>query len=421
MTDLIMLRLIAGDGGQGKVSFRREKYVPKGGPDGGDGGKGGNVVLKAVESLSTLRQYAGVVELVAEPGQEGGRRKKFGKQGSSLVVEVPAGTEVWSLAENHIARQRRLRLGINGLFKRGEVESQKFYLEKEGQSPEARPEDDWLEPKSGEALEEGELENLFGTQNPEKLPNFAKDRGVLLAKLLEPGQEVVICQGGFGGRGNTYFKSAANTTPLEAEYGTTGEKRLVVLELKLLADIGFVGYPNAGKSTLLSVLTEAKPKIANYPFTTIEPNLGIFVSHHSGDSSDRKELILADIPGLIEGASEGKGLGHQFLRHVENCSELLFVLALGDEVLFDESLSDQRRAEVLFEQYQSLLAELESHQLDLLKKPRRVVINKLDLYSDDLKHAISQVFSENNTDIQFISAATLEGISELRQQLARLA
>lgn len=417
MTDFVMLRLLAGDGGRGKVSFRREKYVPKGGPDGGDGARGGNVVLRAVESLSTLKQYAGEVELSAQPGENGGSRQKYGKKGADLVLEVPVGTEVWSVAENYIARVRRLRLGMDEFFKRGDVKPVKFYLEKEGNTPDPRRADEWLEPISGEPLTDEARQDLLDPSLPNRVPEYLEESKVLLATLKEVGQELVVCQGGYGGRGNTAFKGSTNTTPLEAEYGTTGEKRVVVLELKLLADIGFVGYPNAGKSTLLSVLTEAKPKVANYPFTTLEPHLGIFRSQEGANTSVQ-ELVLADIPGLIAGASEGKGLGFQFLRHVENCSQLLFVLALDETVLFDDTLTDVDRAHQLVQQYQALLAELEAHQLALLEKPRLIAINKVDLYSPELQNEIAQMFQAEEIDVQFISAATLQGVSELRRILA---
>ena len=416
MTDFVMLRLLAGDGGKGKVSFRREKHIPKGGPDGGEGARGGSVIFRAVTSLSTLKQYAGEVELAAQRGANGGPRQMSGKSGEDLVLEVPVGTEIWSVAENHIARQRRMRLGMNETFKRGDVRPIKYYLEEEGGHAEKRPEDVWIEPISGEVLEDQVLTQLTNSGLPNDLPEHLEDKKVLRATLREPGQEVVICQGGFGGRGNIAFKSSTNTTPLEAEHGTTGEKRVVALELKLLADVGFVGYPNAGKSTLLSVLTDAKPKVANYPFTTLEPHLGILRSQE-GSNTTAKELVLADIPGLISGASEGKGLGFQFLRHVENSSQLLFVLALDEMVLFDEALTDIDRAQQLLQQYQSLLEELDAHHKQLLEKPRLVAINKVDLYSPELQNEIAQLFTAEDIEVLFISAATLQGVPELRQAL----
>jgi GTP-binding protein len=415
MTDLIMLNLLAGDGGLGRVSFRREKHIQKGGPDGGDGGNGGNVILRATHSLSTLKKYAGVVELTAGHGENGGKRKSFGKRGEDLIIDVPVGTEIWGIAENHIAQQRRKRLGVNQVFKRSDVKAEKFYIEKEGVSPEERPEDEWLSAGLNQELSAEEIANLTSSESLSQSPEYFDQHRVLLVRMSEPGQKAVICQGGFGGRGNTAFKGSTNTTPLEAEYGSTGEKRIIILELKLLADVGFVGYPNAGKSTLLSVLTEAKPKIANYPFTTLEPHLGIFVSQQGGDLP--RELILADIPGLISGASQGKGLGFQFLRHVENCSKLLFVLALDEVTLFDNQLTDSKKAKLLHQQYQDLLAELEARNPSLLAKPRLLVVNKIDIYPPKLQAAIKKTFDKLSLSWQFISAATLEGIPELRQKL----
>lgn len=414
MTDLITLRLLAGDGGRGRVSFRREKYVQKGGPDGGDGGDGGNIILRSTESLSTLKKYAGVVQLEAGSGEPGGKKKSFGKKGADLILEVPVGTEIWSVAENQASLHRRREIGIDEILKRSEVRHEKFYLEKEGVAPEAMGADPWLDPKSSQLLDQETSEFLSNFETSNQDENLLKDQRVLLAVLSEPGQELIVCQGGFGGRGNTHFKGSTNTTPLEAEYETPGEKRIVVLELKLLADIGFVGYPNAGKSTLLSVLTDAKPKIANYPFTTLEPQLGIFRSHQ-GDSVH--ELVLADIPGLIAGASQGKGLGFQFLRHVENCSKLLYVLAFDELVLFDENMTDQEKAEHLLQQYNSLVAELKARQPKLTKKPFLVVVNKTDLYNEELKMAIFKVLNEAELPWHFISAATLDGIQELRKKL----
>lgn len=414
MTDLVTLRLLAGDGGRGRVSFRREKYVQKGGPNGGDGGDGGSVILRAVENLSTLKKYAGAVEFKADSGDPGGKQKSYGKKGENLILEVPIGTEVWSVAENGVAWRRRSHLGSDWVFKRSDIKHEKFYLEKEGAAPDPLPPDEWLNPKTGETLEDDISQTLASFEVSARDEDFLEDQRVLLTTLSEPGQEIVVCQGGFGGRGNTAFKGSTNTTPLEAEHGSLGEKRIVVLELKLLADVGFVGFPNAGKSTLLSVLTDAKPKIANYPFTTLEPHLGIF-RLRQGD--EVHELVLADIPGLISGASQGKGLGFQFLRHVENCSKLLYVLALDETVLYDENLKDQARAEQLLQQYHDLVAELQARQPDLLKKPALIVVNKVDIYSEELKSAIASVLNAEKLSWQFISSATQEGFPELRLKL----
>ncbi len=405
MTDLVSLILLAGDGGTGRVSFHREKYVLKGGPDGGAGGAGGSIVLRGTKSFSTLKPYAGKVEFVAEDGIPGGSRKKYGAKSDDVVLEVPIGTEIWAVAENEIARKRRMIKGISETWKKDDVLREKYYLEKEGQKPPAREEDAWLTALEGTVLTTEPEELLKDAyQNPEK---------VLVGTITEHGQEVIICQGGFGGRGNVAFKGPANTTPLEAEYGATGEKRLVVLELKLLADVGLVGFPNAGKSTLLSRLTKARPKIANYPFTTLEPNLGVL----DADEKDRErnEVVLADIPGLIEGASQGKGLGFEFLRHIENTSMLLFVLALDEAVVFDDEVSIEAKAQRLLEQFISLKKELQHYGPLLIKKPYQVSVNKSDLYSMELQEAITGIFTKEGEDVLLFSGVTGDGLPSLRK------
>lgn len=405
MTDLVSLILRAGDGGLGKVSFHREKYVLKGGPDGGAGGQGGNVVVRGTRSVATLKPYAGKTKFEAQAGEPGGRRKRYGGKGEDLVLEVPIGTEIWSVAENETARKRRMIKGINESWKKDEIIRAKYYLEKEGQAPPPQEEDLWLTALGGEAVAEPVEELLGGAhQSPQK---------VLLGTILEEGQEILVCQGGFGGRGNVVFKGPANTTPLEAEYGAPGEKRLVVFELKLLADVGLVGFPNAGKSTLLSRITKAQPKIANYPFTTIEPNLGILTAEER--DREMQEVVVADIPGLIEEASAGKGLGFDFLRHIENTSMLLFVLALDESLVFDETLTPATKAERLHEQFLSLQKELAAHGKILTEKPYRVSVNKIDLYPPELRQEIMRLFTERGEEVVLFSGATGEGLPELKR------
>jgi GTPase len=396
MTDLVQLFFQAGNGGGGSISFRREKYAPKGGPNGGDGGSGGNIVLKAVKNRSSLSHLSGVKTIKARAGQSGMSKKKFGSNAQDVIVEVPIGTLVWVLAESAAARRRRHKTGLDLLPKK--------YV---------RPdifERDW----EGNVIDHGQdnedTKELFVPEKTQTIPS-TKESGQIVAELVEDGQKVVICQGGFGGRGNTHFKSSIETTPLKAERGSLGERRQVMLELRLLADIGLVGLPSVGKSTLLSVLTSAKPKTAAYHFTTLTPHLGIF------NEADQ-ELVIADIPGLIEGASQGKGLGLDFLRHVEHCSSLIFVLALEEAQVMDDSLSHQDKAKLLVDQYQTLLGELAEYSQDLLEKPRLIVVNKLDLYSPELIEVI-----EKETDKLLkqkplmISAFKHQGVAELRQAL----
>jgi GTP-binding protein len=271
----------AGDGGNGAVAFRREKFVPRGGPSGGHGGKGGDIRLEVDPQLNTLIHFKNRSHFKAEGGGHGGGKNKTGATGQNTIIPVPPGT---------IARHT--------------------------------------------------------------------DTGQILADLIQPGQQAIVAHGGKGGRGNTAFKSSTNQTPKIAERGLPGEALWVTLELKLIADVGLVGMPNAGKSTLLSVLSQARPKIANYPFTTLQPNLGVVVMDH-------RDLVMADIPGLIEGAHTGAGLGHQFLRHVERSRLLLHLL---------NGASPDPLAE-----FDQINQELKLFSQKLAEKPQIVVLNKLDL------------------------------------------
>jgi GTP-binding protein len=417
MTDLVKLILRAGNGGNGRVSFHREKFITKGGPDGGKGGAGGDIILRATHQLNTLSHFAGAKEFAAEPGMLGGKRKQIGKDGEDIVLEVPVGTVVWLLAENRESHKRTRVVKVDRPRRRNEFTMEKYHLPQEGASLPPRREDEIRPVKSNSKDTIGQVslddspetaEPLF-TQSLHNLDLKTLPKMELIT-LTEDGQEVILCQGGLGGRGNESFKGSTNTTPLEAEYGTLGEIKIVALELKLLADVGLVGFPNAGKSTLISRLTEARPKIANYPFTTLEPQLGVM--RHKG-----KEIVIADIPGLIEGAHEGKGLGYTFLRHVENSAILLFVLALDETVIFDTTLSEQEKATVLWQQYQSLLNELHLYNELLQKKRSVLVINKVDVYSNELIDAIKDTFKQENRVLMQISAVTGQGLPQLQDAL----
>ncbi len=385
MIDLVKLTLAAGDGGNGKVSFRREKFVAKGGPDGGDGGDGGSIIIRSKAGLTTLRDYAGVKLVKADNGGHGGRRKMFGEKGADKFLEVPVGTVIYLLAENKIAAKKR----NNTLLGEEALHGGKYYLETENQGIPFRDPDDQLKPL------EDKLE-LFVFQ--------------------EPDQEFIVCEGGHGGRGSVHFKSSVKTTPLEAEYGVPGEQKLIQIELKLLADLGLVGFPNAGKSTFLSKVTKANPKIANYPFTTIEPNLGIM---YLGSGQGKDELVIADIPGLIEGASEGKGLGLDFLRHIENCKSLMFILFLDEEVIFDESLSDQKRAELLWQQYEQLRKELSDYDQKMLQKTSIVTLNKIDLYTNEQIDVFRSYFIDKDVNLIFFSTFTNNGLEDVKKAIAK--
>ena len=280
--DQVEIHVKSGKGGDGVVHFRREKYVPRGGPDGGDGGKGGDVILEVKATLNTLN-FRQKERFLAEDGRPGAKQNMYGRSGEDLVIYVPPGTVVYDISDG--------------------------------------------------------------------APS-------LLGDLTGPGQRLTVCKGGRGGRGNTHFKSSTNQVPRTAEKGEPAEEKRLKLELKLIADIGLVGVPNAGKSTLLSVLTKAKPKIAPYPFTTLEPNLGV------ANIDEDTTVVLADIPGLIEGASEGAGLGHEFLRHIQRTRVLIHLL---------DGLSPDPVAD-----YSQINSELALFDPNLSKKPQIVALNKID-------------------------------------------
>lgn len=385
MIDLVKLTLAAGNGGDGKVSFRREKFVTKGGPDGGDGGDGGSIIIRSVAGMTTLRDYAGVKLFKAQSGKPGGRRKKFGEKGANKILEVPVGTVVYLIAENKVANKRR----HNSLISDDLLGGGRYYLEKES-----------------EGIPPRDLDNQLDLIQ-EKVELFIFD-------LAD--QEFLVCHGGRGGRGNVHFKSSTKTTPLEAEYGGFGEQKLVHLELKLLADLGLVGFPNAGKSTFLSKVTKANPKIANYPFTTIEPNLGIM---YLGSGRGKEELVIADIPGLIEGASEGKGLGLDFLRHIENCQILMFILYLDESVIFDETLTDKKKSLMLWQQYEQLKKELGNYSSKLLEKPSILTVNKIDLYTAKQIDIFRSYFNDKDMNVIFFSTVTNEGLEEVKKTIVK--
>ncbi len=346
MVDVAKVIVESGKGGNGSFSFRREKYVPKGGPDGGDGGDGGDVYLVATSAKQTLRDFAGHPKFKAQDGGQGGGRQKSGQKGRDIKVEVPLGTVVWELDE--IGEKTRL------------------------------------------------------------------------GEIVSPGDRLLVAKGGFGGRGNIHFKNSTNRTPLEYEEGGEGEQKTLLLELKLIADIGLVGLPNAGKSTLLSVVTRAQPKIADYPFTTLEPNLGV-MELDFGEATQR--YIMADIPGLIEQASQGKGLGHRFLRHIERSRVLLYLLYVPEENLADTA---EEQVKILYDQYQTLVNELETYDPSLLERPHLVAINKSDLLSVEFAQVLAKNWPAKSEQTAptptsrtpyLMSAATQAGLAEVKQAL----
>jgi GTP-binding protein len=321
--DEAVIHVKAGDGGAGCVSFRREKYIPKGGPDGGDGGDGGDVAFLADPNKNTLLDFSGRHHWHAPRGEAGTGKKMYGKSGEDLVISVPVGTLVYDT-----------------------------------------------------------------------------DHNVLLTDLDAPGKRVVIARGGRGGKGNWHFKSPTNQAPRYAEPGGEGQERNLRLELKLIADVGLVGLPNAGKSTLLSVVSAARPKIADYPFTTLEPQLGI--AELSGD----RRIVFADIPGLIEGAQHGAGLGHAFLRHIERTKIIVHLLDL-----YPLDGSDP------FENYRKIRGELEAFSPKLAGKREVIAANKLDLAPDDTA-ALGKLMQDlPDREIFAISGATRQGVEPLLEEL----
>jgi GTP-binding protein len=318
-TDRVRIYVKAGDGGAGALTFRREKYVPRGGPDGGNGGRGGSVLLEAANRVNSLGDYRFKHHFTALSGGKGAGNRRHGKDGRDLVLAVPAGTVV---------------------------------IDEEGKA---------------------------------------------LGDLVSAGQRIVVARGGRGGRGNANFKSSTRQTPRFAELGEPGESRWITLELRLIADVGLIGLPNAGKSTLLAASSAARPKIADYPFTTLEPVLGVV------ELSDDASFVMADLPGLIEGASQGAGLGLQFLRHVERTRLLIHVL--------DASSGDRDK---LWNDYETVRTELRAYSQRLMRRPQLVAVNKIDIVSDQSEVvAFRQRLVRQRRASFVISAATGEGVSDL--------
>lgn len=329
--DEVKIQVKAGDGGNGCLAFRREKFVPRGGPSGGDGGRGGDVILKASPHHNTLLHFRFNPEHKAERGRHGEGSNKTGRDGGSITLPVPVGTAVY---------------------------------------------DD--------------------------------DSGELLHDFVTVGETVIIAKGGRGGRGNARFATSTHQAPTEHEPGRPGDDKHLRLELKLLADVGLVGFPNAGKSTLISRLSAAKPKIADYPFTTLVPNLGVM---SVDDLSDGRTLVIADIPGLIEGASEGHGLGIQFLRHVERTRLLVHLVDVSEASGRDP-----------VEDFEIVLAELARFSEELAAKPMLVLANKMDAAQDEDRIArLEAAAKEHHLPLMKISAVTGQGLQELKREMFAMA
>lgn len=433
MIDLVSLLVAAGDGGDGRVSFFRAKYITKGGPDGGDGGRGGSVWLRASSRVSSLKHLAGVKQIKAKAGQIGGRRKKFGGSAEDVEIEVPVGTRVWLVAQNEVATRRWLSHNLAPL-PRANIRLKKYFLTNEGESIPfdqdhtvlesavnrmeivrddeveltVRNDDRGVQPDRFE-LTDGRVDDGT-TIDRELMAPLSHQPARVLIELLEDGQRVLLCQGGIGGKGNVAFTRSDWQTPLMAEYGYPGEQRQIELELRLLADIGLLGLPSVGKSTLLSILTSSRPKIAAYPFTTLEPNLGVM------DLPDKRTLIIADIPGIIEGASQGKGLGIQFLRHVSHCRAICYVIAVPKEELIDISDDNNydRLIDGLWQQYQTVREEIARSYPELIELSSLAVLNKVDLYPEALVDRAMDAFKVKSIDLLPMSGATKQGVEALK-------
>jgi GTPase len=339
--DEIKIYARAGHGGKGCVAFRREKYCPKGGPDGGNGGQGGSVILEADHDLNNLIAQYFQPRLIAQDGQFGMGKGMDGAAGKDRVVKVPCGTLVWKLASE---------TGDPGKLSPGADEAKPLFRTGTGRRP-------FIRHSSGGVAMEIDLSR----ENPGAASARGAPKGEWVADLTEHGQRFVLCKGGRGGLGNRNFATSVRQTPRFAQPGEPGGEGDYLLELRIIAEVGLVGYPNAGKSTLLTAISHARPKIAPYPFTTLHPQIGIV------EYRDFRRLTVCDVPGLIEGAHHNVGLGHAFLRHIQRCKMLVLLL--------DMAGTDNRAP---WDDYRNLLNELALYDPALVKKPRLVVANKMD-------------------------------------------
>jgi GTP-binding protein len=349
--DEIKIYAQAGHGGKGCVAFHREAYITKGGPSGGNGGRGGSVILQADHDLNNLIQQYYVPRLIAEVGEGGMGKGMDGHAGKDIIVKVPCGTLVWQLSDTTPPIEKKMRRDDDE--DEDEAESENMML---GTSTGKRP---LFRSSQGKSALEIDLSQE--AEAPETTPDGIENKGTLVADLTTHGQQFVLCKGGRGGLGNRNFATARHQTPRFAQPGEPGTEGEYLLELRIMAEIGLVGYPNAGKSTLLTAISRARPKIAAYPFTTLTPQIGIL------EYADWKRLTVCDVPGLIEGAHNNVGLGHEFLRHIERCKILVLLL--------DMAGTDNRKP---WDDYKQLLKELELYDPALLKKERLVVANKMD-------------------------------------------
>ena len=371
----------AGHGGKGCVAFHREAYIPKGGPSGGNGGRGGSVILQADHDLNNLIAQYFVPRLIAEPGEAGLGKGMDGHAGKDLIVKVPCGTLVWKLPSTQLAPEPQ---------ELPEVAKPQSLKLSTSQRPMLR------HSSGGRAMEI----NLAAEETAgETARGLSSEKGELVVDLTEHGQQFVLCKGGRGGLGNRNFATAARQTPRFAQPGEPAEEGEFLLELRIIAEVGLVGFPNAGKSTLLTAISHARPKVAAYPFTTLHPQIGIL------EYPDFHRLTVCDVPGLIAGAHRNVGLGHAFLRHIERCKILVLLLDMAG---IDGRLP--------WDDYQQLLEELELYDPALLEKPRFVVANKMDeaVAEENLKKFKRKI---RKTPVLPISAAFDQGIEKFKKTI----
>ncbi len=348
--DEIKIYAQAGHGGKGAIAFHREAYIPKGGPSGGNGGRGGSVILQADHDLNNLIAQYYVPRLIAQFGEGGMGKGMDGHAGKDLIIKVPCGTLVWRLPSAPKPAEDETEEAD---------EDQPVLKTSTGKRPLIRH-------AGGEMAQEIDLSK----EDVDEIAAMDLTKGELVADLTQHGQQFLLCKGGRGGLGNRNFATARHQTPRFAQPGEPGDEGEFLLELRIVAEVGLVGYPNAGKSTLLTAISRARPKVAPYPFTTLHPQIGIL------EYADWKRLTVCDVPGLIEGAHQNVGLGHKFLRHIRRCTILVLLL--------DMAGTDNRAP---WDDYQQLLKELELYDPAMLKKPRYVVANKMDeaLAEENLK------------------------------------
>ena len=390
--DSVKIFARAGHGGNGCVALLREAFRPKGGPCGGDGGRGGDIVLEACHDINNLIAQYYSPRIVAKNGLPGQGKGKTGKSGPTVVVKVPCGTTIWRLVDPETAR-------IQEAYQRGSDSGQEDLSESEASIEKTGATDGMIRHQGSERAVEIDLEHTQEEETDSE-PRLQKE---LAADLVEDGQRFVLCRGGKGGLGNQHFANSKHQTPRFAQPGQPGDEGTFLLELRILAEIGLVGYPNAGKSTLLTAISKARPKIAPYPFTTLHPQIGVL------EFSDYHRITVCDIPGLIDGAHQNVGLGHAFLRHIQRCRALV--------LLIDMAGTDARKP---WDDFKQLRKELELYDPKMLEKPYVVAANKMDM-EESQAHLRSFKRRLRGVKVIELAAAFDEGVSPLKDVMRAMA